>query len=410
MTLLERLHRVRRRRQASSSVTTSKLDGSGCPYGLHAPDLDLRDAGSSRYSTCATRARLRTRVPAPRRSSRQSAARPREQHQELDQKYVPAPASPSSARGRSPVTECDPRAPAVRRRRGSPRPPAGRRAVDEDDDLLIGLVAHLQRRHRLHGEPHRRGRDRLVRVVAEQHRQRPRDDDKHFLPARRRGTCGRSSAAGIATGVRASAQAGCGGEVGRAPGLLASSTAVRRTRDRRQEDPLDRQRGDRRTRARDYGARVLLVVAATEPGAALVDGAGTLVCGIGPVEAALATAARDRRRSRLRSSSSASPAPGRWRRLDRARVEAVYCDVDRPARMDPARRTRPGRPGLLATARRACPMRMCCRSARPAASAAVQGARSRRWRDSASCAPQRSPECRRSRCGRSRTPLTEARP
>lgn len=103
---------------------------------------------------------------------------------------------------------------------------------------------------------------------------------------------------------------------------------------------------------------VLLVVAATELEAELVDRAHArvLVCGIGPVEAALATAAalREERPSAIvqigiagaQSLPHASLAIG---------SEAVYCDiVDPNARIPRVERVSPD-PGLLEAARAALP-------------------------------------------------------
>jgi futalosine hydrolase len=102
---------------------------------------------------------------------------------------------------------------------------------------------------------------------------------------------------------------------------------------------------------------VLLVVAATEFEAALVgDGARTLVCGVGPVEAALATAA-----------ALAADRPGALLQIGIAGArtlpdgslaigsEAVYCDVlDPNARIPRVERVVPDA-GLLEAARRALP-------------------------------------------------------
>jgi nucleoside phosphorylase len=116
--------------------------------------------------------------------------------------------------------------------------------------------------------------------------------------------------------------------------------------------------GERASACGGYGGRVLLVVAATEFEAALVgEGAArSLVCGVGPVEAALATAAalqRDRPDALLqigiagaRTLPDGSLAVG---------SEAVYCDVlDPNARIPRVERVAAdGR--LLDAARRALP-------------------------------------------------------
>ena len=57
----------------------------------------------------------------------------------------------------------------------------GRRAVDEADELLVGLVAHLQRRHRVDRDHAARPEIDALGLVAEQHRQRAGDDDEHLL-------------------------------------------------------------------------------------------------------------------------------------------------------------------------------------------------------------------------------------
>jgi futalosine hydrolase len=107
-----------------------------------------------------------------------------------------------------------------------------------------------------------------------------------------------------------------------------------------------------------YGALVLLVVSATAFEAALVDGAPvrTVVCGIGPVEAALATSraiADDAPTAILQVGIAGA------RTLPHASIvlgsEAVYCDVVDPlARIPRIERVAPDA-GLLATARRALP-------------------------------------------------------
>jgi nucleoside phosphorylase len=103
---------------------------------------------------------------------------------------------------------------------------------------------------------------------------------------------------------------------------------------------------------------VILVVAATDFEAALVDGAAvrTLVSGIGPVEAALATS---------RAIAGESPTAilqlgvAGARTLPNASIvvgsEAVYCDVvDQLARIPRVERVHPD-PELLAAARKALP-------------------------------------------------------
>jgi nucleoside phosphorylase len=100
---------------------------------------------------------------------------------------------------------------------------------------------------------------------------------------------------------------------------------------------------------------VILVVAATEPELRGVEGAPTLACGVGPVEAAAATAARlatERPTAvlhvgvagALRASGIAAP------QLVIGR-EAVYCDI----RTHLAPRRQAADPGLVEAARRALP-------------------------------------------------------
>lgn len=103
---------------------------------------------------------------------------------------------------------------------------------------------------------------------------------------------------------------------------------------------------------------MLLVVTATAFEAALVDGASvrTLVCGIGPVEAALST-----------SRAIADEAPTAILQLGIAGAQtlpsasivlgshAVYCDVIDPLARIPRVERVPADPELLATARRALP-------------------------------------------------------
>jgi futalosine hydrolase len=107
-----------------------------------------------------------------------------------------------------------------------------------------------------------------------------------------------------------------------------------------------------------YRGAVILVVAATDFEAALVDGAAarTIVSGIGPVEAALAAAraiAADRPAAILQIGIAGA------RTLPNASLaigsEAVYCDVlDPAARLPRIERIRPDA-GLLEAARRVLP-------------------------------------------------------
>jgi len=100
-------------------------------------------------------------------------------------------------------------------------------------------------------------------------------------------------------------------------------------------------------------ARVILVVAATEAEFGGADGAETLVCGVGPVEAAARTAAELAER-RPRALLHVGIAGGTV--FDAPELvlgsEAVYCDADDP-RWIPLRV--PADRGLLDAARRAFP-------------------------------------------------------
>ena len=57
----------------------------------------------------------------------------------------------------------------------------GRGAVDEADELLVGLVPHLQRRHRLDRDDAARAEVDALGLVAEEHGQRAGEDDEHLL-------------------------------------------------------------------------------------------------------------------------------------------------------------------------------------------------------------------------------------
>lgn len=103
---------------------------------------------------------------------------------------------------------------------------------------------------------------------------------------------------------------------------------------------------------------MLLVVAATELEAALVDGASvrTVVCGVGPVEAALAAA---RAIAEERPSAILQIGIAGARSLPHGAIalgsEAIYCDVlDPQARIPRVERVQPDA-ALLAAARRALP-------------------------------------------------------
>jgi nucleoside phosphorylase len=101
---------------------------------------------------------------------------------------------------------------------------------------------------------------------------------------------------------------------------------------------------------------VLLVVAATERELAGADGAATVLCGVGPVEAALATARaiEEHRPSAILQVGIAGAAT-----LDPPAVvvgtEAVYCDIVDPNARIPRVERVPADPGLLAAARAALP-------------------------------------------------------
>jgi futalosine hydrolase len=101
---------------------------------------------------------------------------------------------------------------------------------------------------------------------------------------------------------------------------------------------------------------VILVVAATERELVAVDGAATLCCGIGPVEAGIATAtalSRDRPNALLHVGIAGAP------ELEAGSVvigsEAFYCDiVDAASTLPRVERARPARE-LVEAARRALP-------------------------------------------------------
>jgi len=107
----------------------------------------------------------------------------------------------------------------------------------------------------------------------------------------------------------------------------------------------------------DYGARVILVVAATERELEHVEGAETLVCGIGPVESALTVAGRLAAGSRPAALLQIGIA-GAQRLAPPALVlgsESVYCDVLDPLSSLPrVERVAPD-PQLLGAARAVLP-------------------------------------------------------
>jgi len=57
----------------------------------------------------------------------------------------------------------------------------GRRAVDEADELLVRFIPQLQRGHRLDADDSARAEVDALGLVAEQHRQRPGDDNEDLL-------------------------------------------------------------------------------------------------------------------------------------------------------------------------------------------------------------------------------------
>jgi futalosine hydrolase len=101
---------------------------------------------------------------------------------------------------------------------------------------------------------------------------------------------------------------------------------------------------------------VILVVAATQRELDYLQGVPTLVCGIGPVESALATSAALARQS-PRALVHVGIAGAR--ELPAATLvlgsEAVYCDVIDPSSSMPRVERASPDPGLLASARRALP-------------------------------------------------------
>ena len=149
-----------------------------------------------------------------------------------------------------------------------------------------------------------------------------------------------------------------------------------------------------------------LLVAATERELCGLEG---LVCGIGPVEAAAATA---RALAQVRPNAVLHVGIAGGRGIAPPTLvlgsEAVYEDLsgDRDATMGRAERLEPDA-RLLAAARGELPGRSCYRSGRRRRWAPERSARSRRWRVSPSCAPRSLQACPRSSCARSRTTLAE---
>src|SRR5581483_6062009 len=88
---------------------------------------------------------------------------------------------------------------------------------------------------------------------------------------------------------------------------------------------------ERATRAAGYGARVILVVAATAEELAGAGGTATLACGVGPVEAAARTAAA-LEQERPAGLLHVGIAGGRTFSEPEVVIgsEAVYCDADDP--------------------------------------------------------------------------------
>jgi futalosine hydrolase len=103
-----------------------------------------------------------------------------------------------------------------------------------------------------------------------------------------------------------------------------------------------------------YGLRVILVVAATQEELRGADGGSTLVCGVGPVEAAARTAAALSGATRLKALLNVGIAGGRSFAEPGLAIgsEAVYCDADDPRWIE--LRT-PADPVLLEAAQRALP-------------------------------------------------------
>jgi futalosine hydrolase len=101
---------------------------------------------------------------------------------------------------------------------------------------------------------------------------------------------------------------------------------------------------------------VILVVAATQRELDYLDGVPTLVCGIGPVESALATSAALARRS---PTALVHVGIAGARRLPTSALvlgsEAVYCDVIDPSSSMPRVERESPDADLLAAARRALP-------------------------------------------------------
>lgn len=99
---------------------------------------------------------------------------------------------------------------------------------------------------------------------------------------------------------------------------------------------------------------MILVVAATQEELRGAEGGSTLVCGVGPVEAAARTAAELQAMSRLKAVLNVGIAGARTFDEPRPVIgsEAVYCDADDPRWIE---LHTPADPTLLEAARRALP-------------------------------------------------------
>lgn len=229
-----------------------------------------------------------------------------------------------------------------------------RGAVDEEDELLRALVPDLERGVDVDGDDVARpGLDELGRLPDRQ-RERAGEDDEDLLL----GVLDVAAAAGarrVAPDARPRLleAAGLGhvrGESGLRPlgrGALFEGELGGA------DDVVAHLRGSSHTR---YGLRVLLVVAATEAELRGADGAATLVCGVGPVEAALATArALAERPATAVLHVGIAGARGIEPPTLVLGSEAVYCDVlDPTSTIARVERAEPDA-GLLAAARRALP-------------------------------------------------------
>ena len=226
----------------------------------------------------------------------------------------------------------------------------GRRAVDEHDDLFVGLVSHLQRRHRLDRDDAARPEIDALGRIPEEHRERAGDDDEYFfLRVILMAASGRMGRIAPEPSPRL-LQRNRGREVSRPSRLLALERRPFGVLEIVDRDPVIAHAAS----LGRYGARVILVVAATQDELRGAAGASTLVCGVGPVDAAACTAARLQAEPRPFAVVNVGIAGARTFGEPEPVIgsEAVYCDADDPRWIE---LRVPAGAGLLAGARRAWP-------------------------------------------------------